>query len=317
MSQRDLSLWEDEPASLGLDVERAQVVGRLNRLDPDGARFAEVLRDTLDQLLDGQRTGRYAETELRKTEKTHMGTLVEINLHRAFDFEDGTVTDYRIDGIEVDCKFSRRFGGWEIPLEAYGHLCLLLWADDQRSQWSAGVVRITDEILLISQNRDRKRRLNPAGLQQIVWLHHEAELPENLLLHLPAREREAIFSHHTGQGRVNELFRLVRHRVVSRTAVLTVAQQKDAPKRVRDARKHLRAEGIVILGHQGDHRRIARTLQLPVPKKGEWVSARIAETARDTPGGVNIAARAYRLAGPDESSEAAPLLDSRAEETEE
>jgi hypothetical protein len=73
-----------------------------------------------------------------------MGTLVEINLHRAFDFEDGTETDYRIAGIEVDCKFSRSFGGWEIPPEAYGHLCLLVWADDAQSRWSAGVVRIRD-----------------------------------------------------------------------------------------------------------------------------------------------------------------------------
>src|ERR1022692_627795 len=34
-----------------------------------------------------------------------MGTLVEINLHRQFGFEDGDVTDYRIAGIEVDCKY--------------------------------------------------------------------------------------------------------------------------------------------------------------------------------------------------------------------
>jgi hypothetical protein len=89
---------------------------------------------------------------------------------RAFDFDDGSATDYRIAGIEVDCKFSRSFGGWEIPLEAYGHLCLVIWADDARSLWSAGVVRIREEFLLDSQNRDRKRRLNGAGLEQIKTL---------------------------------------------------------------------------------------------------------------------------------------------------
>ena len=272
-----------------------------------------MLRDTLDQLLDGQRTGRYRESELRKTEKTHMGTLVEINLHRAFNFDDGTVTDYRIAGIEVDCRFSRSLGGWEIPLEAHGHLCLLVWADDATSQWSAGVVRIREEYLKTSSNRDRKRRLNDQGIGRIVWLHREAPLPENLLLHLPIRTREMIFSHPTGQSRVTELFRLVQGRLISRTAVLTTAQQKDAPKRVRDARKHLRSEGIVILGHQGDHPRIAAALELPRPQKGEWVSVRLAETAAPASPSVVIAGRNYTVAGSGSHVPPAPLLDARAE----
>src|SRR3954471_24304006 len=229
MAAENPPLWQKSFPAAAPDPELERVVARLRKLDPDGSRFAEVLRETIDQLLDGQRTGRYDEGELRKTEKTHMGTLVEINLHRAFDFEDGTVTDYRIAGIEVDCKFSRTFGGWEIPLEAYGHLCLVVWADDARSLWSAGIVRIRDELLLDSSNRDRKRRLNGAGLEQIVWLQQEAALPENLLRHLSFDVREAIFSHRSGQSRVVELFRLVQQRIVSRTAVLTVAQQKDAP----------------------------------------------------------------------------------------
>lgn len=298
------------------DQELARVVRQLQRLDPDGSRFAEVLRETLDQLLDGQRTGRFDESSLRKTEKTHMGTLVEINLHRVFNFDDGVVTDYRIDGIEVDCKFSRSFGGWEIPLEAYGQLCLLVWADDRRSLWSAGVVRIREDLLVGSENRDRKRRLSSVGQDEIVWLFRDAPLPENLLLHLPLETRAAIFSHAGGQRRVNELFRLVQQRIVSRTAVLTVARQKDAPKRTRDARNHLRPEGIVVLGHQGDHPRIARGLGLPVPQKGEWVSARIGIT-RHAEAAVAIGGVYYCLARGDDHPGPAPRLDARAEESDE
>lgn len=311
------SLWNEQPPSGGSDGELERVAARLERLDPDGARTAAVLRDTLDQLLDGQRTGRYSGRDLRKTEKTHMGTLVEINLHRAFDFDDGTVTDYRIAGIEVDCKFSRTLGGWEIPLEAYGRLCLLIWADDDQSRWSAGLVRIQDELLGAAQNRDRKRRLNPAGIQAVRWLHRDAALPENLLLHLPERVRDAIFTAPTGQTRVDELFRRVQERIVSRTAVLTVAQQKDAPKRVRDARKHLRPEGTIILGHQGDHPRIALGLDLPIPSKGEWVSARVTSAAADEPGAVRIAGAHYRLAREGDVRQPAPLLDARNEEADE
>ena len=74
-----------------------------------------ALRDAIDQLLDGERTGRWDWYTLRKTEKTHMGTIVEIRLHNEFDFDDGEAMDYRIAGIDVDCKFSQSVGGWELP----------------------------------------------------------------------------------------------------------------------------------------------------------------------------------------------------------
>src|SRR5262249_30344783 len=105
---------EDRSLPGAADLQLDHVVEVLRSLDPDGSRFALVLRETLDHLLDGERTGRYRESELRKTERAHIGALAEINLHRAFSFDDGSVTDYRIAGIEVDCEFARDFGGWEI-----------------------------------------------------------------------------------------------------------------------------------------------------------------------------------------------------------
>ena len=93
------------------DIELDTVESELYRLDPTGNQVAAVLRDTLDQLYDGQRTGRWKYDQLHKTEKTYMGTLVEINLHRQFGFDDGDTTDYRIAGIEVDCKYSMTYGG--------------------------------------------------------------------------------------------------------------------------------------------------------------------------------------------------------------
>lgn len=108
------------------------------RQDPDGERFATVLRESLDQVLDGPRTMRFRYADLRKTEKTHVGTIVEINLGKEFDLEDRVAMDYRVAGHEVDCKYSMFFGGWELPLESLGHLVLLTWADDEASRWSAG-----------------------------------------------------------------------------------------------------------------------------------------------------------------------------------
>jgi hypothetical protein len=300
------------------DEELELVVEALLRLDPEGSRVAKVIRETYDQLLDGQRTGRWDYRDLRKTEKTHMGTLVEINLHREFEFEDGRLMDYRIADAEVDCKFSQSPRGWQIPLEAVGHLCLVLWADDELGLFSGGLIRISEDVLRLAGNRDRKRTLNDVGLRRVRRLWHERQLPENLLLHLDARTREKILSSNGrrgGQERTDELFRRVQGRLVSRATVLTVAQQDDPPKRVRDARSRLRTEGIVILGHQGDHPRIACSLGLPVPPKGQWVSVRITprEAGRDS-AFVSIGGTEYRLAVPEDAPELAPLLDSRHQE---
>ena len=64
------------------DAELQAVAEYLLSNDPAGARTAKVLRLTFDMLLDGQHTGRYRWDQLYKTEKTHFGTLVEINLQR-------------------------------------------------------------------------------------------------------------------------------------------------------------------------------------------------------------------------------------------
>src|ERR1700684_2898444 len=126
------------------DAELDAVETELHLLDPTGAQVAEVLRDTLAQIYDGQHTGRWSYDQLYKTEKTHVGTLVEINLHRQFGFADGTVTDYRIAGVEVDCKYSMSYGGWELPPEAVRQGLLLITADDLRSTWAAGLIRVQD-----------------------------------------------------------------------------------------------------------------------------------------------------------------------------
>lgn len=172
--------------SPGADPELDAVVAQLRNEDPDGRRTATVLRDTLDQLYDGQRTGRYRWDQMYKTEKTHCGTLVEINMQREFGFDDGETLDYRIADIEVDCKFSQRFGGWMIPTEARGELLLVIWASDEKSKWSMGVVRAAEEYLSSTRNRDQKTSLNQRGQKQVSLLHHNADLPPNLLLQLPS-----------------------------------------------------------------------------------------------------------------------------------
>jgi len=311
-----LPLWELPEDT---DPELTAVEAELYRLDPAGQAVAGVLRDTLDQLYDGQHSGRWAYDQLRKTEKTHMGTLVEINLHRRFGFGDGDVTDYRIAGIEVDCKYSMSYGGWELPPEAVGHLCLLLTATDASSSWAAGLIRVREPDLRGSPNRDAKRQLTAVSRERIreLWPARR-RLAENLFLGLDPRTRRRIFGARsarglaTGQARTNELFRCVQRRIIRRAELATVAQQDDFMKRARGnggARTHLRPEGILVLGHADPDPLIAGALGLPVPQKGEFISARVIPARGDRADpAVVIGGQRWALARPADPVHTAPLL---------
>jgi hypothetical protein len=161
--------------------------------------------------------------------------------------------------------------------------------------------------LRTSRNKDKKRRLNDDGLSSMTWLANPGVLAENLLLHLDEATRSSILDLSlSGQRRVTELFRRVQGRVVRREVVLTVAQQDDGPKRVRDARKVLQPEGLIILGHQQSHPRIARDLGLEVPPKGSWLSCRVVREQGGGKGRASIDGASWRLARPGDQPEPGP-----------
>ncbi|MFC4516025.1 NaeI family type II restriction endonuclease [Streptomyces ehimensis] len=311
------------------DKELEIVRDYLLKLDPTGSEFAAVLRKTIDQLLDGENTGRYDWKQLHKTEKTHAGTLVEINLQRRFNFADGKDMDYEIRGVDVDCKYSQTLGGWMIPPEAMGEICLVVWADDHESRWSAGLLRADRSKLTQSGsvtrkgNRDNKYRLNKSNLHLVTWLWENQPLKRNLLLHLhktDSKTLDAIYSHKSGQRRVNELFRLVQKEAVDRNVVRTLAQQHDYMARVRDdkdgtrARPALRKEGIIITGDSKSHRGVAHALGGPVPQRGEFVSFKVTPLENhhgDRPS-VELDGRRWVAIEPsEEAKEPAPKLPSR------
>ncbi|MFI7350192.1 MULTISPECIES: NaeI family type II restriction endonuclease [unclassified Streptomyces] len=304
------ALWPvDEPGDPELDVVAQQILAA----DPHGRRTAGAIRRSIDMLLDGQHTGRFRWDQLYKTEKAHLGTLIEINMQREFGFADGLSMDYSIAGTDVDCKYSQTLGGWMVPPEALGHLLLVVWASDEESRWSAGLVRALPERLNNGGNRDAKKTLNAAGRAAVRWLFHRAPLQENMLLRLSEADIKAIFSHRSGQRRVDDLFVRAQGRRISRTVVATVAMQEDYMKRVRyngGSRSRLQPRGIVILGHYSSHGRIAEALGLPVPGPGESVSARLAAAGLrhgDAPR-VELGGQEWVVARPDDPEEAVPKL---------
>jgi hypothetical protein len=294
------------------DPELEAVHRSILDLDPDGTRIGRVIRETIDQLLDGLHTGRYRWGELYKTEKTHAGTLVEINLQREFKFKDGSKLDYSIAGADVDCKFSQNLFAWMIPPEAEGHLCLVVWASDEVSKWSAGLVRASKQHLSLGSNRDQKRTLSKEGREAIIWLFRDYPLTPNVFLRLRANQVADILDQDiSGQEGVTRLFRHAQKMIVGRAAVATAAQQDDFLKRVRvngGARDKLQPEGIVILGHE--HQQIARDLGLDVvPRKGEFVSVQLVTAPKGSDRKTaEIAGKRWAIARPKDPVQPAPEL---------
>jgi hypothetical protein len=293
----------DLPTDSPPDTALAEVASTLLSLDPDGSRIAKVFRATFDQLYDGQHTGRFRLDQLFKTEKTHFGTLIEINLQREFKFDDGDLLDFNIAGHEVDCKYSHT-GAWMLPMESFDQVILGVSADDQKSSWSAGLVRVTEANRRTSENRDKKTGLNSHGREQIRWLHRLAPMQPNALLQLTPSAIARIFAPSSGQKRLNELFRIATHRRLSRNIIATVAQQDDYMKRVRyngGSRSHLQPEGYLILG--GDYsaqRQLAVALGTAVPEPGEFVSLRVVPTNAYGVGVAHIENRLWRAAATDD-----------------
>jgi hypothetical protein len=275
-------------------------------------RLPEVIRETFDQIYDGQRTGRWDYDQLNKTEKTHVGTLIQINLQKELDLRDGDDLDYQIAGVEVDCKWSRMIYGWEIPGEMYTRgpqVALLVWGSDYTSRWAVGLLRIDESVLKpLGGQRDGKRRINDDGKRRILWLG-EGELVHNTLLELPDQQRERILNSRSGQQCVNALFRELTGTLVNRATVLTTAQQDDSLKRVRDARKHLKPEGVVIFGHYAPHPELAESLGLPRPTRGRFISTRLSPALPgESNPAIELDGRQWRRAHGDDPETPAPEL---------
>lgn len=262
--------------------------------------IADLIRQTRNEV--GQETGRYRWDQLMKTEKTHFGTLFEINGQREFGFDGGAATDYRIAGHQVDAKWSQTRGGWMLPPEVFDELALVATGDDAQSVWSLGLIRVSEQARRVKGNRDQKSQLNETGRRSILWLWDNAPLRPNVLLQLPRDVVDHIFDHRYGTQRTNRLFRAAEGMIVHRNAVATVSRQLDAQKRVRyngGAREALAPEGYLILSGFY-HRGLAAALGLPIPMNDEYVSVRVVPTD-DSPG-VVIGDRRWRRAGENEPS---------------
>lgn len=296
------------------DAERDEVVRALMEMDPSGERWGAVVRHTYDTIYNGAETGRYRWDQLAKTEKTHFGTIFEINAQRAFRFADGQKLDFEIAGIEVDAKWSQDDGKWMLPPEVIGHLALVATGSDASARFSLGVVRAKREYLSSGEgNRDKKLTLSRFGRTQVQWVWRNAPFPASVLLQIPPVEVDRIFGQRSGAARVDQLFRVAEGRAVHRSTVRTVAMQLDDQKRVRangGSRTSLAPEGFLVLSGKY-HAHLVAALGFPELTALQYLSVRVVPS-EDPTHGVMIAGRRWRRWRPgDLVTTSAPTLPDR------
>ena len=252
------------------------ILARAKGADQLANKFAMLLRDCIDDVIMTPKTGRRGYDELEKTEKTYIGTRVEIELRALLQLPKGRL-DTVIRGHDVDIKHTMG-SNWMIPTEAVDAPCLLVAADETRARCYLGLVVARTAHLTHGQNKDAKRSLNADSFADILWLVCAAPYPRNFWATVPGDAVERIFSAPTGNARVVTLFQEVQRRPIDRSVVEAVARQRDFMRRIRadkgrGARDILAARGIVLLSGQYDAALMA-ALRLPQIDRSAFMSFR-------------------------------------------
>jgi hypothetical protein len=246
------------------DIGAERVVAELRRRCPSPASFfGGIVREAIDEMLDGPRTGRYRFAQLDKVEKAYIGIKLEILVRARLRLERGQLLDLRVGAEEVDVKWSMS-SSWEIPIEAVDRLCLCIGGVADLTRFKVGLVRAETRFLSVSQNRDRKRKLNALGRTSMELLVPPTELPRNFLATLEEDEVERIMAGRSIQERVTALFSAHLRTPIPRDAVRTVARTEGDPIRRTRRDKSKRQEplpGLEVLSTKYG-RDVARELGL-------------------------------------------------------
>lgn len=267
----------DHERLLKLETEIVRRLGGLKGVQRD---IPMLFRDCIDDVMQTAKTGRRSYAELEKTEKTYIGTRIEIGL-RALLGVPRRKLDLLLLGEDVDVKHTMG-GNWMIPGEALGHVCILMAADEKKARCYMGLFVARPEYLSLGTNQDRKRTLTPEGFRHVKWLLNGFPYPANFWRSVSAASIEAISSGRTGNDRVKALFREVQERpIIRRVIEEAAAPQKDFMRRIRKdgngksgTRGDLAKEGIVVLS--GNYNQdLIRALGLPATGPSEFISRAI------------------------------------------
>ncbi len=259
------------------------IIARAGGEDTLATKFSAMLRQCVDDVIMTPKTGRRSYDELEKTEKTYIGTRVEIELRAMLRLPKGKL-DTLILGHDVDIK-NTMGSNWMIPTEAVDHPCILVAADEVRAACYLGLVVARPDYLTLGQNKDSKKSISALGFANIMWLLLDHPYPPNFWRTVPPDVIERIFAGKSGNQRMANLFREVQRQPITRDVVEAVAQQQDFMRRIRSdngrgTRDHLAREGILLLSGHYDAPLIS-ALGLPRCLGSEFISYEL-ENESDT-----------------------------------
>lgn len=265
---------DDHIRLAALEAEILQRLGGVKGLRRD---IPALFRDCIDDVMQTAKTGRRSYAELEKTEKTYIGTRIEIGL-RALLGVPRRKLDLLLLGEDVDVKHTMG-GNWMIPGEALGHVCILMAADEKKAICYMGLFVARLEYLSAGTNQDRKRTISADGFRHIKWLLNGFPYPANFWRSVPSSSIEAIASGRSGNERVKALLREVQERpIIRRVIEEAAAPQKDFMRRIRKdkngksgTRGDLAKEGVLVLS--GNYNQdLIRMLNLPATGPSEFIS---------------------------------------------
>ncbi len=271
MSHAPLDSLHQDFATLSA-IDRA-IVSAGGGFDAFTEMVTGLFRQAFDEVIDAPRTNRFTLAEIEKTEKTYIGTKVEILLRNFLGMPKGKILDLSVNGVEVDIKMTTA-RDWMIPRESIGRPAILMKADERTALCDVGLVVCRPDYLRTSNNQDKKGQIAAAQYVHIWWILRRQPYPKNFWEVLPLAERKAIMEAGTGKWRLAALFERIQGQPISRSQVEAIAQQDDYMKRLRKnggARDILGPKQIAILWGSKDRDLIERFGIGPVTSK-EFVS---------------------------------------------
>lgn len=244
--------------------------GSRQRLEVD---VPALIRRGLWEVIDTPRTARVWVSDLEKTEKTYIGTKIEILIQDYFGFPKGAL-DLRIGKHDIDVKNTVR-GNWMIPTEAVGKVCLLVAENDLSAECWFGLIIARPGYLCAGKNKDSKRTIARAELRNVLWLIRDGLMPANFWSQVSEPDIvEIMDSRASGTERLRRLFTSQQDVPISREVIRGVARQHDYMKRLRrngGARDELSRAGIALLSGAYDSELIAK-LGLPTCSRSEFIA---------------------------------------------
>ncbi|MER6235103.1 NaeI family type II restriction endonuclease [Streptomyces clavifer] len=241
--------------------------------------YTEAIRNSIDYVLDGGRTGRFdlMSPDVHPGERASVGAKLEYEVLRIFGLPKAKPLDTLITNVPVDIKATIG-DNWTIPTEAHCQLCICTQIQLKKNRHRSWLVRTHRSWLYRGKgNGDGKRGIAvDARNNWSVPLYDWADLPVNPLRHLSEEQAAQVLARKPGQvKRLLMMFRFLEGHVIPRNVILTVgAGRYDPMRRARQARDTAAKEGLTLLcGDRAESRDQAAARGITL-QNSEWIALR-------------------------------------------